>query len=59
MRHEELRDMRHDHFLNLTCDIGVPLSRARMEGGDGILGGGREERRGEMVRTINGNSHGH
>ena len=25
---EELRDMRHDHFLNSTCDIGDPPSRA-------------------------------
>ena len=28
MGHEELRDMRHDHFVNSTCDIGDPPSRA-------------------------------
>ena len=33
MGHEELRDMRHDHFLNATCDIGEPASRAPFWGG--------------------------
>ena len=30
-----LRDMRHDHFLNLTCDIGDPPSRAPVYGPGG------------------------
>ena len=28
MRHRELRNMRHYHLLNSTCDIGDPPSRA-------------------------------